>query len=228
MSRPDASNFRISLLIAVAAVTACSREAQTTSSPPRQQPTAAATPASPGESARAFTIGDLQATALRDGVLEFPNDNKVFGVGKKPDEVAAVLAAAALPTDKLQLGLDPLLVKAGDRVLLFDTGAGRNFGPDAGKLTASLAAAGVDAQAVTDIFLSHVHGDHTGGLVNDQGAAAFPNAAIHLSAPEWAYLKSLDSKTAGNLGIAQYPALLAAMSPKVAPFAPGTDIIPAS
>ena len=82
----------------------------------------------------AFKIGELSAQALRDGELELPNDNKVFGVGRTPAEVAAVLSAAGQPTDKLQLNIHPLLVKTADRVLLFDTGAGANFGPGAGKL----------------------------------------------------------------------------------------------
>ncbi len=32
---------------------------------------------------------------------------------------------------------------------------------------------------------------HVGGLVNAQGALAFPNATIHISKPEWDYLSGL-------------------------------------
>ena len=140
------------------------------------------------ENVKAFTIGELSAMALRDGGMELPNDNKVFGVGRTPEEVAAVLSAAGLPTDKLALTIEPLLVKAKDRVLLFDTGAGTNFGPGAGKLQASLAEAGVDPQSVTDIFISHTHGDHVGGLLEARVTLAFPNATVHLSKPEWKFL----------------------------------------
>lgn len=164
--------------------------------------------------------------ALRDGELEVPNDNKIFGVGRTPAEVAALLTAAGLPTDKLQLSIQPLLVKTADRVLLFDTGAGTNMGASGGKLAASLKAAGVDPTTVTDVFISHAHGDHVGGLLNDQGAPAFPNAAIHLSSPEWAFLKEMTAEKAAGVAIAQHPALVAAMTPKVAEFAPGADIIP--
>ncbi len=225
MSRPGTRISSHCLALALVVALAGCSPAKQAAIPPAPATTAAA-PAPASLETRAFMIGELEATALRDGVLDFPNDNKVFGVGHKPEEVAAVLTAAGLPTDQLQLGLDPLLVKAGDRVMLFDTGAGKNFGTGAGHLAASLAAAGVSPQAVTDIFISHVHGDHTGGLVNDGGTPAFPNAAIHLSAPEWTYLKSLDAKTAGSLGIGQYAALVAAIAPKVATFAPGAEIIP--
>src|SRR5262245_42559935 len=115
--------------------------------------TALAAPAlAQSDDARTFAIGDFSAMALRDGTISLPNDNKVFGVGQKPEEVAAVLSAAGLPTDHLELSLQPLLVRTSDRVMLFDTGAGGNMGASAGKLAASMTAAGVAAATVTDIF----------------------------------------------------------------------------
>ncbi len=212
-------------LTAIAALAGCSRK---DAAPPSAEASAAPAAAAPiaSEDVKAFTIGALAATALRDGVLEFPNDNQVFGLGRTPAEVSALLESAGLPTDKLQLSVQPLLVKTADKVLLFDTGAASNFGPTAGKLPASLAAAGVDPQSVTDIFISHAHGDHVGGLVNAQGQLAFPNAAIHLSAPEWKFLRELDPEKAKAVGIGQHAAFVAALTPKVNEFAPGADIIP--
>src|SRR5690606_17537731 len=104
--------------------------------------TQAAVPAS--EDVHPFQIGSLQAAALRDGGMSVPNDNSVFGVGLTPDEVAGVLAAAGLETGQLHLSVQPLLVRDGERVYLFDTGAGGNMGDSAGKLGAALQAAGVD------------------------------------------------------------------------------------
>ncbi len=137
-----------------------------------------------------------------------------------------MLTAAGLPADKLNLSIQPLLVKAGDRVLLFDTGAGSNFGPSAGSLTSALTSARVAPGSVTDIFISHIHGDHTGGLLNSEGQLVFPNAAIHLSAAEWDYLSKMTPENAKNFGIANHGALVAAMTSKVAAFKPGADLIP--
>jgi glyoxylase-like metal-dependent hydrolase (beta-lactamase superfamily II) len=170
-------------------------------------------------------IGELSATALRDGYLEFPNDNKVFGLGHTPEEVNALLTAAGLPTDKLQLSVQPLLVKTVDKVLLFDTGAASNFGPTAGQLPAALAEAGVDPNSVTDIFISHVHGDHVGGLVNADGKLAFPNATIHISKAEWKFLTTVSADIAKQMGLGTRDALVAAMKPKVNAFAPGSQIV---
>jgi glyoxylase-like metal-dependent hydrolase (beta-lactamase superfamily II) len=164
--------------------------------------------------------------ALRDGTISLPNDNKVFGVGHTPAEVAGLLQAAKLPADHLELSLQPLLVKTADRVMLFDTGAGGNMGASAGKLAVSMATAGIAAATVTDVFISHSHGDHVGGLLNASGALAFPNATIHISTPEWTYLKGMTAEQAQGAGVGQHAKLIAAITPKVSAFEPGADIIP--
>jgi glyoxylase-like metal-dependent hydrolase (beta-lactamase superfamily II) len=178
------------------------------------------------DDARKFTIGEFSAMALRDGTISLPNDNKVFGVGQTPQDVATLLQAAKLPTDRLELSVQPLLVRTADRVMLFDTGAGTNMGASAGKLAASMAAAGIAAATVTDVFISHSHGDHVGGLLNASGALAFPNATIHMSAPEWAYLQGMSAEQAQGAGVGQHAKLIAAMTPKVSAFEPGADLIP--
>lgn len=162
-----------------------------------------------------FRIGTLDAIALKDGELDFPNDGEVFGVGRPVEEVSALLAAAGQPTDVLHLSLQPLLVRSAGRVLLFDTGAANSpFG--GGRLQASLQAAGVEPSQVTDVFISHRHLDHTGGLLTRDGALAFPNAAIHLSAPEWEAFR----------GDAEAADLVAAIAPKVATFQPNAAVVP--
>jgi len=234
MSRNPASVSSVFItLCAALALGACSK-----SEAPRQESPADATAAAPAASTpqvaapaasdalfKAFTIGALTADALHDGDLSFPNDNKVFGVGKSPDDVAAVLAAAGVATDKISVSIDPLLVEDDDKLMLFDTGAGNNMGPDAGHLMDALAAANIDPKRVTDIFLSHVHGDHVGGLVNAEGGLNFPNAVIHLSEPEWKFLSILTPATAANLGISNYEALMTAIKPKVDAFTPDAELI---
>ncbi len=213
-------------LLATFALSACSKREPSPpaaeQTPPAPEPQAQTEPASEGT----IRIGELSGIALRDGGLEFPNDNKIIGMGKTPEDVAALLSAAGLPTDKLSLTITPLLVKASDRTLLFDTGAGTNFGPSGGSLAKSLAEAGVQADQVTDIFISHAHGDHIGGLIDAEGALAFPNATIHLSAAEWTFLKDMKEEMAKNTGNPRHAKLIAAITPKVKAFEPGADLIP--
>jgi len=207
---------------------ACSKKEEAApAAAPAPAPAVEAPPPPPkAANSSTFMIGELSAVALRDGRLEFPNDTKIFGVGHTPDDVGALLSAAGQPTDKIHLDLDPLLVKGADRVMLFDAGAGSNFGPSAGQLPQSLQEAGVDAQAVTDIFISHVHGDHIGGLTNAEGALTFPNAKIHISKPEWKFFSGLKAEQAAGMGVQNFDALVKAMKPKVDAFAPGAELVP--
>jgi glyoxylase-like metal-dependent hydrolase (beta-lactamase superfamily II) len=168
------------------------------------------------QSSKSFQIGALTAMALSDGVIELPNDNQVFGVGLTPGDVAAVLSANGLATDKLHLNVQPLLVKTADRRLLFDTGAGTLFGPTTGKLASSLTEAGIDPASVSDIFISHSHGDHVGGLMNAEGKLAFPNATVHISQPEWEHMSSQQ----------QYRSAIEVLKSKVHAFAPGAELVP--
>jgi glyoxylase-like metal-dependent hydrolase (beta-lactamase superfamily II) len=223
-STEESMRIGVSLALAVAsALAACSPRSQTPQEPASTDVTA---PISQPNKARTFAVGNLSAIALRDGSLAFPNDNKTFGVGRTSAEVAALLTGAGLPADHLDLSIQPLLVKAADRVLLFDTGAGANMGSNGGGLRASMAAAGIDPASVTDVFISHAHGDHVGGLLSADGALAFPGAAIHISSPEWDFLEGLSAKTAAGVAIVRHGALLTAITPKVVEFAPGADIIP--
>ncbi|MFN3513152.1 MAG: MBL fold metallo-hydrolase [Phenylobacterium sp.] len=200
-------------LAVLAAASACSPKGDAQPSAP---PAAEATPAAETPGVARFTIGTLDAFAVLDGELRVPNDGEVFGVGRPTSDVAAVLSAAGLPQDSLELSIQPLAVRSADRVLLFDTGVGKGGLEGAGKLTESLRAAGIEPAQVSDIFISHGHFDHMGGLVGEAGALVFPNAAIHISAPEWQAVKANPERAA----------LVAAISPKVAPFQPGAAILP--
>lgn len=182
-------------------------------------PAPAGKPASNGPArAERVQIGALEAYALADGHLVVPNDGKLLGFERPPAETADLLAAAGLPRDQIRLDLQGLLVKTGDRVILFDAGLGPGMFETAGHLQESLAVAGVAPAAVTDVFVSHAHSDHIGGLITKAGALVYPAAAIHLSAVEWAAFQAETDEDAKRF--------VTAMSPKVAPFEPGAQVLP--
>jgi glyoxylase-like metal-dependent hydrolase (beta-lactamase superfamily II) len=188
--------------------TACSGS----SSPPPAAPTARS-----GRAER-FAIGTFEAYALDDGHLVVPNDGKLLAFGRPPSEAAELLAAAGLPRDTIRLDIQCLLVKAGDRVILFDTGTGDPSFEATGQLPQSLALAGIAPVAVTDIVISHAHGDHVGGLVTKAGALAFPAATIHISAPEWAAFQASPD--------ADSQRMVAIIAAKVSAFEPGAQVLP--
>ena len=197
------------LMLAVLTGAACS---------PSEQKDAATTSSARADSpdVHRFRIGTLDAIALREGGMSVPNNNTVIGVGRTPAEVAAVLSANNMATDAMPLSIQPLLVRTGGKLVLLDAGAGTGMGADAGKLPASLAAAGVDPSQITDVLISHSHGDHVGGLVGSGGALTFPNATIRMTAAEWTYLQ----------GQTEMAALVAAITPKVQTFQPGAVVAP--
>ena len=204
-------------LLACALLSGCSEPqpaatATTTPAPPAS----GATPTASHPDVFRFRIGTLDAAALKDGDIDTANDGKTFGVGQPTEQVAALLAAAGQPSDVLHLSIQPLLVRSGTRILLFDTGAADASFARAGRLPATLRAAGVEPSQVSDVFISHRHPDHVGGLLTREGALAFPNATIHLTAPEWEALQQ-DRDAA---------ALVAAITPKVAAFPPGAALLP--
>lgn len=197
------------ILAVLIAMAACSPQTEPAAPPPP-----AATVQTPD--IYRFKIGALDAVALKDGDIRTPNDGETFGVGQPTGAVANLLEAANLPSKALDLSIQPLLVRGVDRVMLFDTGAlGASFA-QAGRLSASLNAAGVEPAQVTDIFISHSHQDHIGGLVDTAGALAFPNATIHMAAAEWTAMKA----------DADLAAMVAVVAPKVVAFQPGADILP--
>lgn len=206
--------LRVSGLTAwVAILAACSGPSEEVAAPAEPAPPAIA-PLNASAEVVPFTIGEFQAAAVTDGGMTVPNDNKILAVNAAKADVEALLTANGLPPESLSLSIQPLVVKTTDKVLLFDTGAAGLMGPAGGKLPASLAAAGVDPATVTDIFISHAHGDHVGGLVANE-ALAFPNASIHMQAAEWAAFQA----------DAQMAPLVAVITPKVVAFEPGADLV---
>jgi 7,8-dihydropterin-6-yl-methyl-4-(beta-D-ribofuranosyl)aminobenzene 5'-phosphate synthase len=69
------------------------------------------------------------------------------------------------------------LVETGDGTVLFDTGG------DAPTLLGNMAALDLDPEMVDAVVLSHVHGDHTGGLAGLLGTGARPTVFVPATFP---------------------------------------------
>src|SRR5579871_3892981 len=172
-----------------------------------------------------LTIAGFPAIALFDGTIHMPNDGMSFVLKPNEARAAEVLRTQGLPADGFDFSIQTLVVKAAGRALLFDTGAGANLGDTSGYLPASLALAHVQPGKVTDIYISHAHGDHVGGLVTRAGQLAFPNATIHMSRAEWKALQGMTDADAANVGIPNRAVLIAAITPKVVPFATNDTLL---
>ena len=139
-----------------------------------------------------FAIGEIEAIVISDGGLSFQPIQPTWAPEASKEELEGMLRSAFLPTDRLNLDVNTLLLKIGGELILVDSGAGGLFGPSLGKQRERLSAAGVAPAQVTGVVLTHAHGDHFGGLLDGDGKQAFPNAAYFASKTEIDYWTGAD------------------------------------
>lgn len=126
-------------------------------------------------------IGDVMVTALSDGTVSF--DLHKHLTNTTPTKIDALLNQSFL-RNPVEASINTYLIELPGRLVLVDTGVGELFGPgNGGQLVASLAAAGFRPDQVTDILITHVHTDHSGGLVMG-GQRLFANATVHVGQPD--------------------------------------------
>lgn len=118
-----------------------------------------------------FNLGDFRVTTLLAGNRAVENPHEIFGLNVDHDTFAAVSAENFIGTDVAQFFFTPTVVSTGSEVILFDTGL------DAGGISTALSAAGYSTDDITHVVLTHMHGDHIGGLSDDAGTPTFANAA---------------------------------------------------
>ncbi len=132
-------------------------------------PAAAQAVAAPNH--RDLTLGTMRVTPLLAGSRAQDNPHETFGTNVSAEDFAAAAAAAFLPADRTVNFFTPVVVNTGAEVILFDTGL------DADGITAALAAAGYAPGDISHVVLTHMHGDHIGGLTGAEGVPTFPDAA---------------------------------------------------
>jgi glyoxylase-like metal-dependent hydrolase (beta-lactamase superfamily II) len=136
-----------------------------------------------------YNVGDIEVTVLSDGFRMVPLEGYMRNASH--EEIAAALAAAGLPTDKIKNTYAPIVLATGGKRVLFDTGNGEaafaQSNGERGRLQRNLAAAGIDRNAIDIVVISHFHADHVNGLLTAYDKRAFPNAEIKVPEVEWKF-----------------------------------------
>jgi glyoxylase-like metal-dependent hydrolase (beta-lactamase superfamily II) len=150
-------------------------------------------------------VGDIEVTALSDGTAMLPVKDLL--VNASPEEITHALARAYL-SSPAETSINGFLINTGTKLVLIDTGTGGAMGPTTGKLLGNLRAAGYTPEQVDEIHITHMHGDHIGGL-SSGGQPNFPNAVVRTSKAEadyWldpAHLASAPAEAKGGFQTAQ-------------------------
>ena len=173
-------------------------------------------------------LGDFEVTALNDGTVKLPVDKLLTNV---PAPTMQSLLARAYLKAPVETSVNGYLINTGSKLVLIDTGAAGLFGPTLGKLIANLKASGYQPEQVDEIYITHMHPDHVGGLLSGD-KPAFPNAIVRADTREggfWLSQANLDAAPADAKGFFQ--GAMASLNPYVAagklkPFDGETELVP--
>lgn len=123
-----------------------------------------------------FMVGSIEVTPLLDGIFEM-KPGEIFKA-LKPAQINKLLGLN-FEGPEVHTSIIGFLVNTGDKLVLIDTGVGATnmMGPGMNHLMENLKASGYSPEQVDEIYTSHMHGDHIGGLSSD-GKANFPNATL--------------------------------------------------
>jgi len=121
-------------------------------------------------------VGEFTVTAVSDGVL-YSNHDVILGVDKEDSaRLTGVPYGQPLPLD-----VNSFLIRHRDKLILSDAGTGQALQPiqkNLGKLPENLRAIGVDPAAIDVVMLTHLHSDHSMGLLDEAKQKVFPNAEL--------------------------------------------------
>jgi len=125
-------------------------------------------------------VGSFEVTVLYDGYVAL-NDKLLKNTTEK--EIRK-LHGRMFVVPGAQTSVNTYLINTGSKLVMVDAGAGGVFGPTMGRVMSNLKAAGYDPAQVDAVVITHLHGDHVGGLLDAAGKPSFPNAVVYVAKAE--------------------------------------------
>ena len=130
-------------------------------------------------------VGTVNVTTLLDGERTLPPE----ALKNLSDE-----DIQKINSDKNQsltfTNFNACVIQNGKQNLLVDTGCGSLFGPTCGFILDALDELGLVPDDITDIFITHLHPDHIGGCIDEDGSAVFKNANFKILEEEYSFWTS--------------------------------------
>jgi glyoxylase-like metal-dependent hydrolase (beta-lactamase superfamily II) len=163
-----------------------------------------------------YRVGLFEVTTLAESIGQ---GNKGILIDATPEMLQKYAPEGTFPN-----GTNAYFVKTPDKNILVDAGYGRN-------LFTNLKAIGIEPEHVDIVLLTHMHGDHIGGMLRD-GKPAFPNAQLYIAQKEHDYWAANDRGEQARNVIAAYKSKLHLFEPaeigqKAVALLPGIEAIAA-
>ena len=128
---------------------------------------------------RKYKVGDVEVTAIYDGIWKKPHD-PAFIKNASQDDVKGALAKAGQTTDFMPIPVTVVVLNIGGKLVMVDSGSGvGQWQPNATNLPANMEKAGIAPKNISTILVSHFHPDHIFGLMEKgSNAPTFGHAEI--------------------------------------------------
>ncbi len=151
-------------------------------------------------------LGQIQLCVVRDGLFKL-DGGAMFGIVPRP-----VWEKSAKPDERhrIQLSLNPLLIRTPSKNILVDTGIGNKYDAKWNDLYAidhrwsvpeSLKRVGLSVNDIHYVVPTHMHFDHMGGATVREGGKVvptYPRAMYVLQRREWDAAHSKNPRTRGS------------------------------
>jgi glyoxylase-like metal-dependent hydrolase (beta-lactamase superfamily II) len=162
-------------------------------------------------------LGNLEFHILLDGHV-YLDGGAMFGV------IPKVMWEKKVPADarnRIQLAMNCLLIRAGGKNILVETGAGGKMGPkmrdiyglDGPFLNDRLHDHGLDRTEIDIVINTHLHFDHCGGntrVEKDKVVASYPNAKYVVQRGEFEHAKNPNERDRASYFLENYVPIEAA------------------
>jgi len=126
------------------------------------------------ENVYTYNVGNYEVSLLSDNQGK---GNTGILIGATSDMIKNAIPDGTFPN-----GMNAFLVRTSGKTILVDTGLGKN-------LLENLQSLGVSPEQVDVILITHMHGDHIGGMLKED-VVVFPKAEVYLPQPEHDYWMS--------------------------------------
>jgi glyoxylase-like metal-dependent hydrolase (beta-lactamase superfamily II) len=130
-----------------------------------------------------FRFGEMEIAIVSDGALAYTMDD--FFVDVNLEQRDQVLKKYSIEESEIDIPYNCMAVKAEKGWVLIDTGLGAGSYEGVGKLIPNLIEAGIKPEDIEIVILTHAHGDHIGGITDEDGKPNFPNARFVMHHDEW-------------------------------------------